>query len=216
MNTLDLFAGFDLAIVAAIQASNTVEKEQQGQARAHKAKARHHARRANGEKTLADILPATIDDGDAWHVVSRGDIDALSYLTHTLKGAGHFDHVSLSTWCMARPDVEQLAAWMDQGLIDTLELYVGEIFPGQYPGEWEAALALEKEYGVKLIVAKNHSKVICAGRADLDYWLVIEGSANVNTNPRIEQTTITRDKALFDFYREFFNGIRSIDKRTAS
>jgi hypothetical protein len=34
----------------------------------------------------------------------------------------------------------------------------------------------------------------------------------VNTNPRIEQTTLTRSRALFDFYFEFYRGLRSIDR----
>ena len=54
--------------------------------------------------------------------------------------------------------------------------------------------------------------MICAGSAAASSWLVMEGSANVNTNPRIEQTSITNDRALFDFYLEFYRGIRSIDR----
>lgn len=40
----------------------------------------------------------------------------------------------------------------------------------------------------------------------------MEGSANVNTNPRIEQTCLTRDRDLFEFYREFYDGIKSVYK----
>ena len=42
---------------------------------------------------------------------------------------------------------------------------------------------------------------------------MIESSANVNTNPRIEQSTIHRSADLYAFYAEFFDGIRSIDRR---
>jgi hypothetical protein len=41
---------------------------------------------------------------------------------------------------------------------------------------------------------------------------VIESSANLNTNPRIEQTAITRCEDLYWFYRDFFDGLRSIDR----
>ena len=54
----------------------------------------------------------------------------------------------------------------------------------------------------------NHSKVtLCACQAT-GTWLVIESSANVNTNHRLEQSAIHNSKALFDFYHEAFDGIR--------
>lgn len=213
--TPSLFADFDSAEVAAIETANRVEKEAAASARAQRAKSRHHMRRANAEKTLAEILPARIEPGDSWHVISRGDIDALSYLRHGLAGVTHFDRVLLSTWCIAKPDMDELAAWMDTGRIDQMALYAGEIFPSQYGDEYEAAQRMVTEYGLKLVIAKNHSKVILAGNAADDYWLVMEGSANVNTNPRIEQTTVTNNRDLFDFYAEFFDGIRSIDRNAA-
>jgi len=43
---------------------------------------------------------------------------------------------------------------------------------------------------------------------------VIESSANLNTNPRIEQTCITRDRDLFEFYRDFFSGIHSVTRNS--
>lgn len=214
MLTDSLFEGFDPDIVAAIARQHVLDTAAQGEARAHRSRTKHQARRATAEKHLAEILPATFADGDSWHVISRGDIDALSYLQHAL-AAMPFDRVLLSTWCMAEPDLVQLRAWLDTGRIDQLDLYVGEIFPSQYSAEYTAALALADDFGARIVIARNHSKVICAGNESADYFLVMEGSANVNTNPRIEQTTITRDRALFDFYLDFFNGLRSIDKRAA-
>ena len=150
MMSSGLFDGFDAAQIGAIEAQLAADKLQDGVARATRARQRHELRRANAEKHLADILPARFDDGDSWHVISRGDIDALSYLRHALAGVSHFDHVLMSTWCIARADA---------------------------------------------------------------YHLVIESSANVNTNPRIEQSTIHRSTDLYAFYAEFFDGIRSIDRR---
>lgn len=210
--TADLFSDFDPAEVAAIAAANVAQRTQDGQARAVRTRNRHAVRRANAEKLLSEILPARIDAGDSWHVISRGDIDALSYLRHALAGTTHFDKVVLSTWGIAKPDMDELASWLDSGRIDELALYAGEIFPAQYGDEYEAAVKLCDEYGIKLVIARNHSKVTLACNRSEDYWLAMESSANVNTNPRIEQTCITHDKTLFEFYEEFFDGIRSIDR----
>jgi len=40
----------------------------------------------------------------------------------------------------------------------------------------------------------------------------IESSANINTNPRTEQTVITVDTGLARFYKDFFDGIKSFER----
>lgn len=209
----DLFSDIDPDMLKAINARYSADLVVAGAARATKRQTRHQMRRAKAEATLKDILPARFDLGESWHVISHGDIDSLSYLKHAIENTTHFDEVMLSTWCIATEDMKQLHAWLDNGKIDNLTLCVGEIFPGSYTAEYEMALKLEELYDAKLIVAKNHSKVtLCANHAE-NYYLAIESSANVNTNPRIEQTTIHTGQELFDFYKDFYDGIRSIDKR---
>ena len=164
---------------------------------------------------MAEILPARFEKGDSWHVISHGDIDALSYLIHALDGVDYFDHVLLSSWCMSKDDLIQIESWLDSGRIDRLDLYMVEIFPSQYGDEYELALRLQKDYGLRLVIARNHSKITLASNTHEKYYLAIESSANINTNPRIEQTAIHADQALYDFYLEFFSGIRSIDRDSA-
>jgi hypothetical protein len=208
-----LFDAFDATQVAAIRASADADRLADGQARATRVAQRHELRRANAERQLAEILPARLVDGESWHVISRGDIDALSYLRHLLAGAGYFDHVALSTWCIAKPDLDELCAWLDDGRIDQLDLYAGEIFPSQYGDEYEQALRMVTTFGVRLVIARNHSKVTLARNAKDAYHLCIESSANVNTNPRIEHSAVHCSAPLYHFYREFFDGLRSIDRR---
>lgn len=201
--------------MAAIDARYRSDMQAQGEARAMRRHAKHQARRAKAESTLADILPAVIDDGDTWHVISHGDIDALSYLRHAMNGVTHFDFVLISTWCIAAEDLREIHGWLDSGRIDELTIAAGEIFPSQYPDEHALALKLVQDYGVRLTIARNHSKIMLAANEAMGYHLVMEGSANVNTNPRIEQTAITRSRELVNFYKDFFHGLRSIDKQPA-
>lgn len=215
MVTPDLFDGFDAGAVAAI--AGGIERAQQadGQARAMRRTSRIQTRRANTEAHLAELLPARFTPGESWHVISRGDVDALSYLRHALRGVTHFDHVLLSTWCIAKADLQELEAWLDAGRIDLFELYAGEIFPSQYGDEYETMLRLCETYGCRLVIAKNHSKVTLASLESEAYRLVVESSANVNTNPRIEQSAVHCCDELHAFYLEFFHGLRSIDKHSA-
>lgn len=57
---------------------------------------------------------------------------------------------------------------------------------------------------------RNHSKVMVILGNDFD--AVIESSANVNTNPRSEQATITVDSELAHWYKEIFDGVRSFER----
>lgn len=173
-------------------------------------RARIHARRAKAEAHLADILPADIADGDAWHILSSGDIDSLSYLAHMLAHT-RMDYVALSTWCMAREDVARLAGWLADGTIGRLDAYVGEIFPNQYADEYEALCAAVATKAGRVCVFRNHSKVYLC-RAGHRAW-VIESSANINTNPRTENTIITADHGLYAHHVAYYSGARSFDRR---
>lgn len=205
-----LFEGFDPAEVARASLQFAADKAETRRAVAAKSANRHHMRRANAEATLAEILPVRIEPGDSWHVMSRGDIDSLSYVRHILAGVTHLDHVLMSTWCIAKNDLNEISQWLDAGRIEQFDLYAGEIFPGSYGDEYEQFLKMCDLYGCRLVIAKNHSKITLL--AQDDYKIVIESSANVNTNPRIEQSTLHHNAELHAFYLEFFNGVHSIDK----
>ena len=146
-------------------------------------------RRANSEKHLAEILPA-IEMDMSYHVISRGDIDSMTYLVHLLKHGGPIDTLTLSTWCMAMPDVEEIDTAIDTGMIGHCHFCIGEIFPNQYPAEYGKVREIESIGKVRVTVARNHSKIMLGAAPDRGWYFVIESSANANTNPRIEQTAM--------------------------
>jgi hypothetical protein len=210
--SLDMLSGLDPNDVAAIAAAYTAERGDLKQARAIELRHRIEVRRAKSEAMLAELLPARLDDGASIHVISHGDIDAFSYVRHAIAGLGYVDLLALSTWCMGKHDLEQLAEWLNAGIVDACELYLGEIFPAQYGDEYELAQRLAATYGVRLVIARNHSKVSLLANHDAGHYLIVESSANVNTNPRIEQSSLTRSRPLFEFYLEFYRGLRNIDR----
>lgn len=189
-----------------------VEAELEGiaaSARAIKTRSRIQSRRASSEAVLASILPEEIDDGDAWHVVSSGDVDALSFLAHILTHTA-LDYVAFSTWCMAIDDVERIAQWLKSGRIARLDAYVGEIFPGSYTKEYASLVDTVRRNSGRVAVFRNHSKVFLC-RAAQRAW-VIESSANINTNPRTENTVITSDVGLFEHHKAYFDNILSFNR----
>lgn len=207
----DLFGGFSVDDIAAIAAADAVHAEEVKQARALATQSRRQVRRAKNEATLAEILPAELPADMSWHVISHGDIDSLSYMRHVVKSQP-LDFVLVSTWCMARPDVEEIAGWLDAGRVKKVDWYVGEIFPNQYGDEYELVQAIVAKHGGRVCVARNHSKVMLGHHEADAYYVAIESSANVNTNPRIEQSAIHRNEDLFHFYADFYAELVNIDR----
>lgn len=177
-------------------------------ARATKHKARVEVRRAKSEAVLAEILPAPLDLGASYHVISGGDVDAQSYLARILEES-RMDYVLFSTWCMALPDVEQFGAWVAAGKIGRLDAYVGEIFPNQYRDLYARLAEIVRPAGGRVAVFRNHAKVF-AGRGAFDF--AVSSSANINTNPRTENTVVSFGPEIFGFYKSFFDGIRSFNR----
>ena len=102
-------------------------------------------------------------------------------------------------------DAEEINSWIDRGMIDKIDLYVGEIFTRSYSDVMEYMQQVVAICNGRVCVTRNHSKVM-VGYGD-DYTFAIASSANVNTNSRIENTTITVDKEVADFYKAFFDDL---------
>ena len=188
----------------------TPRKQRIAQARAIRTCNRISVRRAKSQEHLMTILPSSIEAGDSWHVISGGDVDSMSFIQY-LMDAEPWEYLLISTWCMAMQDVEQLAAWLNHGRLQQLDAYTGEILPSQYPHVHEALCALVRRHRGRVATFRNHSKIALLANGQTRRFAVIESSANINTNPRTEQTAITIDRTLFDFYAVFFGDIKSFN-----
>jgi len=161
-------------------------------------------RRAFSETQLLDILPLNMKNGESYHCITAGDVDALSYLKVIIRQQ-NLDYVLMSTWCMAGDDILQIDEWLKSGKIKKVDVYVGEIFPKSYIFEYDALKRVLKQCDGKVVVFKNHSKIF-AGIGD-KFAFGIETSANINTNPRTENGCITIGGAIYEFYKQYFDGI---------
>ena len=108
--------------------------------------------------------------------------------------------------------MDDLRSWHRRGMLGRVDFYVGEIFPGSYPEVYDAVLDFCRECGGRFTVFRNHSKIMAVVGERFD--VLIESSANVNTNPRSENTVLTVDRQIVADYVELLNGIRSFDRST--
>ncbi|MGH8519861.1 MAG: hypothetical protein ACREU9_00145 [Gammaproteobacteria bacterium] len=188
------------------------ERKQKIEARAIARRSAKAYRRASSEAMLAALLPARLAVGTSYHVISGGDVDALSYLAHIVRSQP-LDYALISSWVLAMEDAEAIEAWLKAGTIGTLDLYVGEIFPNQYPDVFERVQRTIADHGRgRVVVFRNHSKIIAGMHEQSAFYFASESSANVNTNPRTEQTTTHICEDLFWFYKDFFDAIHTIHR----
>ena len=171
-----------------------------------KRKTVHVYRRAFSETKLLEVLEHDLSPDCTYHVLSGGDIDSLSFLKHIVRQQA-LDYCLFSTWCMADDDVLQFREWVESGKIGRLDAYVGEIFPGSYKKEWEGLKKVVLLCGGRVAIFRNHAKIYAGIGPKFAFG--IESSANINTNPRAENTVITIGLDIFDFYKSYFDGIKS-------
>ena len=69
-------------------------------------------RRAFSETQLLDIVDLPFKDGNSYHFITGGDVDALSYLKLILREQD-LEYCLFSTWCMASEDVHQFKDYFD-------------------------------------------------------------------------------------------------------
>ena len=166
--------------------------------------------RVMSEAKLDEALDWHMEDGTAYHAISFGDVDSLSYLRHIVKQQ-RLRYAMVSTWCMAKCDAEEMLAWAKRGDVQRFDFYVGELFKNGYRGCLDVLDKICEETGGRVARVRNHSKlVVFIGER---FSGAIESSANLDTNPRIEQTCITINRELADFYKSFFDQMIDYDGR---
>ncbi len=168
-------------------------------------------RRAFSETSLLDACEKfEFQEGYAYHFITGGDVDSLSYLKAILRQQP-LSYCLFSTWCMAAEDILQFEAWLQAGRIGHLDAYLGEIFPNSYRVEYQLLKDVfgRNTGGGRIAVFKNHSKIYAG--VGPKFAFAVETSANINTNPRTENGCITIDQGIYEFYREYFDGIKSFE-----
>lgn len=179
------------------------------QVAAHRAGTRQLSRKAASEQALEQALDWYFAPGDCYHCFSFGDVDSMSYFKHVLRQQP-VKYLALSTWCMAGEDVRDLYQWHRRGMLGRVDFFVGEIFRGSYPDTYAEVKKFIAECGGRLVVFRNHSKIMAIKGEKFD--CLIESSANVNTNPRCENTVLTVDSGLVDTYIKLFSEITPFNK----
>lgn len=195
--------GFDLGAALGIEPEEQkAAKVEQGSIKvSHRMGARQLWRKAASEQALEQAMDWHWQEGDSYHCFSFGDVDSFSYFKMVLRQQP-IRYAAISTWCMAGEDVNDLRKWHEKGLVGRVDFFVGEIFKGSYPDVYAAVKEFMEECGGRFVTFRNHSKVMAIEGERFD--CLIESSANINTNPRSENTVVTVDRQLVADYIQLF------------
>lgn len=170
----------------------------------------HKMRRIQSEIALEKELPWHWEPNVSYHCISTGDVDGLTYLRAAVKQQ-KIRYALVATWSLAAEDVRELRHWVNRGYIGRLDVYVGEMFLSQGRAiERRELINLCRESGGRLVIFRTHAKVIAIFGERFD--CAIAGSANINTNPRVEEMIITVNSELAKFYKDFFDEIKSFER----
>ena len=174
---------------------------------------KYEYRRAFSEVRMLEAMRyVKLEQGHTYNFITGGDVDSLSFLKVVLN-QHRLDYLLSSTWRMAAEDILQLTTWYDEGRIGKMDVYVGEIFPNQYRIEYAMLRKFYDQHpdAGRVAVFRNHSKIYAGCNEAEGFYFGIQTSANINTNPRTEQGSITVERGIFDFYKEYFDGIKSFE-----
>lgn len=171
---------------------------------------KHVYRRAFSELRLIESMNGEkIKENTSYNYITGGDVDQLSYLMLVLLNQ-NLEHCLFSTWCMSAEDILYFEEALRDGKIKKLDAYVGEIFPNSYKIEYKMLRDMFNKHECgRIAVFRNHSKIIAGKGEKFDF--AVQTSANMNTNPRTESGCLTTSTEAYQFYKDYFDGIKSFE-----
>ena len=166
-------------------------------------------RMRSGMKTeiAEDLVTEIPKPGESIHYISNGKFDYWTFVPILVRLMGGSKETYMSTWTMNRSNAMELMDLFDAGKIQNITFITGDYFKKRESVTYALLITELTKRGQKFKAFMNHAKVTCLSNGR--DFLVMEGSANYTSNPRVEQNTITNSKALYDFHagwiREAFN-----------
>ncbi len=145
----------------------------------------------------AERIFARVKPGCRVAGLTMGQVSLIHLLRAILKQTGPAD-VVISAWTASMRDIETTAWLCATDQIRSLVFILDRSFPRMKP---ERARALVQRYGPSaILLTKTHAKFVLIRAGG--WRLVLRGSMNLNTNPRMEQFDLDDSPALYAMYHD--------------
>jgi hypothetical protein len=179
-----------------------LETEFMPTARAYRLAARRKVAQIGQRQALSDLLCGLPAAGESIHVVSEAKFDFWTWVP-VLVGwlGGRTEALYCSTWTLSRNNAVEMFGLWDAGAIGAAHFLTGTYFKRRETAVYAMLLDGIRARGGRYRAFQNHAKVLLLSNAGTGVWISVEGSANLTSNPRLEQYVLTNDKGLYDFHR---------------
>jgi hypothetical protein len=169
--------------------------------RADRRGVRRLIRPENAAGVLA-ALPSHPDDRT--HCILRGDFVLCDLIPAICAQVGPLGHVRIATLGLSTANAQQLVSLVESGRIHRLTIVASHYFAQvDRTTTFAEVNALLDRIGTRLIIGRNHAKVILlppAAAGSFALPLILEGSANLRSSDNLEQLAIFADSDLHDFH----------------
>lgn len=164
---------------------------------------RRRFQRVLQKQSLLDVVPEPPTPGESIHIIGTAEYDFWTFVPQMIDWIGYAARLTCSTWTPNRQNIVELFELWDAGAVGTVDFLTGLYFKRRETAVYTMLLEGIRARGGRYRAFRNHAKVLLLENPDRDAWLIVEGSANLTGNPRLEQYVFTNDRALYDFHRSW-------------
>lgn len=155
--------------------------------------------------THLDTLPA---EGESLHCVMRGNYHAWDLVPAVLRLASPatIDYLGVATLGFNRSNAAELLELFDAGQVRRVDFICSCYFRSTSADEFgflASGLIARRQ---RIAALRSHAKILLFAMSDGSHYAV-ESSANLRSCRNVEQFSLTRDRALFDFHREWMGSL---------
>jgi len=185
--------------------ADPLESDRIPDARTLRRAARRRLERIAHAQALDEVIPEPPAAGETVHIVSNAKYDFWTWVPHMLGWLDRADELYCSTWTLSRANAVDLFQLWDQGKVapGRVGFLTGLYFKRRETAVYTMLLDGLLRRGGRYRSFRNHAKVVLLSNAKKRLWLTVEGSANLTSNPRLEQYTLSNDRQLYRFHREW-------------
>lgn len=162
---------------------------------------------------LSQVLTGLPMNGETIHCISNSRFDFWSFIPAVISYLDNYTtELYISTWTTNNRNTQSLIELYDQGKIGKVVFVVGNYFKVREAPVYNYLATKLIERKQLLISGEHHAKIMLLHNQG--NYVVIESSANLTSNPRTEQFCYSNDQELFNFYRNWFEGLAQKEKVT--
>ena len=160
------------------------------------------------ENLQGTLLELPERGGGNFRVLGCNKFDAWTWVPVTIDlMGGRCDELYINTWIINHYHVKELVELIKNGSVGQTNVMTGLLFKKREPSAYALLVEeLAKRKGRYLAVL-SHAKVTLIGNHQTGDYIVVETSANMSKNNKVEQAAMTNDRELYDFYREWFESV---------